>query len=175
MIRNHALHEKVINASLILYEHEFNASTHCESLCPNTIRYPLMCYCAIGSLRGSLHGGANEAAMEMISGWNTVEQVEVELLENYQTKKKLGFWHAIYRESDPRNDIIKEWSKNYEESANKSLFEVSERVDKIMWREKKLFLTLTFIMHQLIITWVSLLIFTPIFVCSRVTADRSCD
>ena len=169
-----ALHEKVINASLILYaEHEFNASTFTARVCASTLSDIHSCVTgAIGSLRGPLHGGANEAAMEMISGWNTVEQAEVELLEKLSNKEKImGFGHAIYRESDPRNDIIKEWSKKLsEESANKSLFEVSERVDKIMWREKKLFPNADFY-HASAYHYMGIptKLFTPIFVCSRVT------
>ena len=122
-------------------------------------------------VKRSLHGGANEAAMEMISGWNTVEQAEVELLEKLSNKEKImGFGHAIYRESDPRNDIIKEWSKKTkEESTNKSLFEVSERVDKIMWREKKLFQRRLLSCISLSLHGIPTKLFTPIFVCSRVT------
>ena len=169
-----ALHEKVINASLILYaEHEFNASTFTARVCASTLSDIHSCVTgAIGSLRGPLHGGANEAAMEMISGWNTVEQAEVELLEKLSNKEKImGFGHAIYRESDPRNDIIKEWSKKLsKESTNKSLFEVSERVDKIMWREKKLFPNADFY-HASAYHYMGIptKLFTPIFVCSRVT------
>ena len=169
-----ALHEKVINASLILYaEHEFNASTFTARVCASTLSDIHSCVTgAIGSLRGPLHGGANEAAMEMISGWKTVEQAEAELLEKLSNKEKImGFGHAIYRESDPRNDIIKEWSKKLsEESINKSLFEVSERVDKIMWREKKLFPNADFY-HASAYHYMNIptKLFTPIFVCSRVT------
>ena len=110
--------------------------------------------------------------MEMISGWKTVEQAEAELLKKISKKEKImGFGHAIYRESDPRNDIINEWSKQLsEESINKSLFEVSERVDKIMWREKKLFPNADFY-HASAYHYMNIptKLFTPIFVCSRVT------
>jgi len=124
-----ALHEKVINASLILYaEHEFNASTFTARVCASTLSDIHSCVTgAIGSLRGPLHGGANEAAMEMISDWSTAEQAEVELLKKLSNKEKImGFGHAIYRESDPRNDIIKEWSRKLSlDSDNKNLFSVS--------------------------------------------------
>ena len=169
-----ALHEKVINASLILYaEHEFNASTFTARVCASTLSDIHSCVTgAIGSLRGPLHGGANEAAMEMISDWSTAEQAEVELLKKLSNKEKImGFGHAIYRESDPRNDIIKEWSRKLSlDSDSKNLFSVSERVDQIMWREKKLFPNADFY-HASAYHYMNIptKLFTPIFVCSRVT------
>lgn len=169
-----ALHEQVINASLILYaEHEFNASTFTARVCASTLSDIHSCVTgAIGSLRGPLHGGANEAAMEMISEWSTAEQAEVELLKKLSNKEKImGFGHAIYRESDPRNDIIKEWSRKLSlNSDNKNLFSVSERVDQIMWREKKLFPNADFY-HASAYHYMNIptKLFTPIFVCSRVT------
>ncbi len=169
-----ALHEKVINASLILYaEHEFNASTFTARVCASTLSDIHSCVTgAIGSLRGPLHGGANEAAMEMISAWNTAEEAEAELMKKLSNKEKImGFGHAIYRESDPRNDIIKEWSRKLSEDCdNKNLFTVSERVDHVMWREKKLFPNADFY-HASAYHYMNIptKLFTPIFVCSRVT------
>src|SRR5699024_377740 len=66
-----ALHEQVMNVSLILYaEHEFNASTFTARVCASTLSDLHSCITgAIGSLRGPLHGGANEAAMDMIENW----------------------------------------------------------------------------------------------------------
>ena len=168
------LHEKVINASLILYaEHEFNASTFTARVCASTLSDIHSCITgAIGSLRGPLHGGANEAAMEMISDWSSPEQAEKELLKKLSNKEKImGFGHAIYRESDPRNEIIKEWSRKLsEQNDNKNLFAVSEVVDQVMWREKKLFPNADFY-HASAYHYMDIptKLFTPIFVCSRVT------
>ena len=67
---------------------------------------------AIGSLRGPLHGGANEAAMEMIENWTSPEEAEREMLGKLERKEKImGFGHAIYKDNDPRNGIIKIWSE----------------------------------------------------------------
>ncbi|MEZ9856756.1 citrate/2-methylcitrate synthase, partial [Vibrio breoganii] len=67
---------------------------------------------AIGTLRGPLHGGANEAAMEMIQDWQTADEAETNIMNMLANKDKImGFGHAIYRESDPRNALIKRWSK----------------------------------------------------------------
>ncbi|MEE3267499.1 MAG: citrate/2-methylcitrate synthase, partial [Pseudomonadota bacterium] len=100
------LHARVMNVSLILYaEHEFNASTFTARVCASTLSDMHSCITgAIGSLRGPLHGGANEAAMAMIENWASPEEAEREMLGMLERKEKImGFGHAIYRESDPRN------------------------------------------------------------------------
>ena len=96
---------------------------------------------AIGSLRGPLHGGANEAAMEMIEDWTSAEQAESEIMGMLARKDKImGFGHAIYSESDPRNTIIKKWSEKLAaEVDDTTLYPVSVRCEEVMWREKKLF------------------------------------
>ena len=167
------LHEQVMNVSLILYaEHEFNASTFTARVCASTLSdIHSSVTGAIGSLRGPLHGGANEAAMDMISQWSSPGEAETELLEMLKNKDKImGFGHAIYRESDPRNEIIKGWAKKLsEEVGDKVLYAVSERVDEVMWREKKLFPNADFY-HASAYHFMGIptKLFTPIFVCSRV-------
>ena len=108
------LHEQVMNVSLILYaEHEFNASTFTARVCASTLSDLHSCITgAIGSLRGPLHGGANEAAMDMIENWKSPEEAEREMLGMLERKEKImGFGHAIYKDNDPRNGIIKQWSE----------------------------------------------------------------
>ena len=168
------LHEQVMNASLILYaEHEFNASTFTARVCASTLSDMHSCITGgIGSLRGPLHGGANEAAMDMIEPWQTPEEAESALLDKLANKEKvMGFGHAIYRERDPRNDIIKKWSKRLsEEVGDTHLYAVSERCEEVMWREKKLFCNADFF-HASAYRFMGIptLLFTPIFVCSRVS------
>jgi 2-methylcitrate synthase len=168
------LHARVMNVSLILYaEHEYNASTFTARVCASTLSDMHSCVTgAIGSLRGPLHGGANEAAMEMIENWTSAEQAEREIMGMLERKEKImGFGHAIYRESDPRNAIIKEWSKKLAEDVGDSvLYPVSERVEAVMWREKKLFCNADFF-HASAYHFMDIptKLFTPIFVCSRVT------
>ncbi|MBN8414433.1 MULTISPECIES: 2-methylcitrate synthase [Halomonas] len=168
------LHARVMNVSLILYaEHEFNASTFTARVCASTLSDMHSCVTgAIGSLRGPLHGGANEAAMAMIENWRSPEEAEQEILGMLERKEKImGFGHAIYRESDPRNAIIKEWSKKLSEDVGDSfLYPVSERVEAVMWREKKLFCNADFF-HASAYHFMDIptKLFTPIFVCSRVT------
>ena len=113
------LERRVMHVSLILYaEHEFNASTFAARVCASTLSDMFSCItAAIGTLRGPLHGGANEAAMAMIEHWQDETQARRELLAKLAAKEKImGFGHAIYRTSDPRNVIIKEWSAKLAEA-----------------------------------------------------------
>lgn len=169
-----ALHEQVMNASLILYaEHEFNASTFTARVCASTLSDIHSCVtAAIGSLRGPLHGGANEAAMALIESMTDAEQAEQQIMGMLERKDKImGFGHAVYTTSDPRNAIIKKWSKKLSESLqDQRLFSISERIETVMWREKKLFCNADFF-HASAYNFMGIAtkLFTPIFVCSRVS------
>ena len=168
------LHKQVMHCSLILYaEHEFNASTFAARVCASTLSDLHSCVtAAIGTLRGPLHGGANEAAMEMIEKWQTPDEAEKELLGMLANKDKvMGFGHAIYRESDPRNALIKKWSKSLSGSVGDThLYDVSERVEQVMKREKGLFCNADFF-HASAYHFMDIptKLFTPIFVMSRLT------
>ncbi|MEZ5519627.1 MAG: 2-methylcitrate synthase [Gammaproteobacteria bacterium] len=168
------LFEQVMNVSLILYaEHEFNASTFTARVCASTLTDMNSCItAAIGSLRGPLHGGANEAAMAMIENWQSPDQAEQEILGMLERKEKImGFGHAIYRESDPRNAIIREWSRKLADHVgDHTLYPVSVRCEEVMWREKKLFCNADFF-HASAYHFMGIptKLFTPIFVMSRVT------
>lgn len=168
------LHARVMDVSLILYaEHEFNASTFTARVCASTLSDMHSCITgAIGSLRGPLHGGANEMAMAMLANYDSVEEAEADVRRMLAAKEKImGFGHAVYREKDPRNAIIREWSRKLSREVGDSvLFPVSEVVEKIMWDEKKLFANADFY-HASAYHFMGIPtgLFTPIFVCSRVT------
>ncbi|MCG7199453.1 2-methylcitrate synthase [Marinobacter pelagius] len=168
------LHERVMNVSLILYaEHEFNASTFTARVCASTLSDIHSCVTgAIGSLRGPLHGGANEAAMELIQKFQTPDEAEAGLMGMLERKEKImGFGHAVYSESDPRNAIIKKWSEKLaEEVGDTVLYPVSVRCEEVMWREKKLFCNADFF-HASAYHFMGIPteLFTPIFVMSRVS------
>ena len=106
------LHVKVMNVSLILYaEHEFNASTFTARVCASTLSDLYSCRRHRLAAR-PLHGGANEAAMELIERFSSPQEATAELLKMLERKDKImGFGHAIYKDSDPRNEVIKGWSK----------------------------------------------------------------
>lgn len=168
------LHAQVMQVSLILYaEHEFNASTFTARVCASTLSDIHSCITgAIGSLRGPLHGGANEAAMEMIEDWTSPDQAEREVLGMLERKEKImGFGHAVYTESDPRNAIIKRWASKLADVAGDTvLYAVAERCEAVMWREKKLFCNADFF-HAPAYHFMGIptKLFTPIFVMSRTT------
>ena len=168
------LHKKVMHCSLILYaEHEFNASTFAGRVCASTLSDIHSCVtAAIGTLRGPLHGGANEAAMAMIENWKTAEEAESKILTMLENKDKImGFGHAVYRESDPRNALIKRWSKELSIAVGDThLYAVSERVEAVMKREKGLFCNADFF-HASAYHFLDIptKLFTPIFVMSRLT------
>ncbi|MEM7543565.1 MAG: 2-methylcitrate synthase [Pseudomonadota bacterium] len=168
------LHARVMNVSLILYaEHEFNASTFTARVCASTLSDIHSAVTgAIGSLRGPLHGGANEAAMALIEQFSGPDEAETALMKMLEEKAKImGFGHAIYRESDPRNGIIKQWAEKLGKDVGDTvLYPVSVRVDEVMWREKKLFPNADFY-HASAYHFMDIptKLFTPIFVCSRVS------
>jgi 2-methylcitrate synthase len=128
-----ALHQRAMDVSLILYaEHEFNASTFTARVCAATLSdFYSAVTGAIGTLRGPLHGGANEAAMELIEQFATADDATTGVKTMLGRKAKImGFGHAIYRESDPRNEAIKSWSLRLSEDAgDMRLYLVSEAID----------------------------------------------
>jgi len=169
-----SLSVSALQASLILYaEHEFNASTFAARVAASTLTdiYSAVT-AAIGTLRGPLHGGANEAAMALISSFDNPDDAEQKLMAMLAAKEKImGFGHAVYRLSDPRNVVIKEWSRKISQQVgNMALFNISERCEQVMWREKELFPNADFYhastYHHM---GIPTDLFTPIFVMSRVS------
>ena len=168
------LHRKVMDVSLILYaEHEFNASTFTARVCASTMSDIHSCVvAAIGSLRGPLHGGANEKAMELIENWTSKEEAKTKIIEMLGNKEKImGFGHAVYSIRDPRNAVIKEYAKELSQLAeNDTLYQVAEEVEKVMADEKKMFANADFF-HAPAYFYMGIptKLFTPIFVMSRVS------
>ena len=137
------LHQRCLDTTLILYaEHEFNASTFTGRVITGTLSdFHSAVTGAIGALRGPLHGGANEAAMELIEKFKSAEDATKGVHEMLARKEKImGFGHRVYTTSDPRNAVNKKMSKQLaEEAGDMRLYEVSEAVETVMWDEKKLF------------------------------------
>ena len=167
-------HRRALDVSLILYaEHEFNASTFTARVCASTMSDIHSCVvAAIGSLRGPLHGGANEKAMELIENWTSKEEAKSNIIEMLNNKEKImGFGHAVYSVRDPRNAVIKEYAKQLSELADTdTLYQVAEEVEKVMADEKKMFANADFF-HAPAYFYMGIptKLFTPIFVMSRVS------
>ncbi len=168
------LHAYALDGGLILYaEHEFNASTFTCRTVASTLADFYSCVTAgIGALRGPLHGGANEAAMELIETFKNPDAAEAGVMERLREKQiVMGFGHRVYKHADPRSDIMKQWSRKLSEAArDKKLYAISERIEAVMRREKGMFPNLDFYsataFHFL---GIPTNLFTPLFVIARIS------
>ncbi len=168
------MHRRCLDTTLILYaEHEFNASTFTARVITATLSDIHSAVAgAIGALRGPLHGGANEAAMELIQKFDSAEAAAAGVRQMLANKEKImGFGHRVYTESDPRNSVNKKMSKKLaEERGDLRLYEISDAIEKVMWDEKRLFANADFFAASVYhFMGIPTYLFTPIFVCSRIT------
>ena len=167
-------HVQCIDTSLILYaEHEFNASTFACRVCAGTLSDMHSAITAgIGTLRGPLHGGANEAAMALIEKFGSTDEALAGVKGMLERKEKvMGFGHAVYKVQDPRNAINKDWSRRLSDGHAKShLYPVSETIEKLLADEKGMFANADFYSASMYhFMGIATELFTPIFVCSRLT------
>jgi len=168
-----ALDNKVVDASYILYaEHDFAASTFASRVTASTMSDVYSCICtAIGTLRGNLHGGANEAVMQFLEGISSKSEA-TSILKEKLSKKELimGFGHRIYKNGDPRNAIFKELSHQLSSrpGGKPELYSISAHIEQMMEDEKRMYANADFYAasayHQV---GIPTYLFTPLFVVAR--------
>ena len=165
---------RTIDVMLVLQaDHEFNASTFAARVIAATLTDMHSAIAgAVGALRGPLHGGANQAVLEMLLQVKSVEQAEAWVMDKLSKRELvMGFGHAVYRTADPRATILREIARELAPaSGHAEWFDTSQVMEAVMLREKNLNSNVDFYAATV---YASLGIppdlFTPIFAISRMS------
>jgi citrate synthase len=165
---------RALDMALVLHaDHEFNASTFAARVTAATLSdMHSAITSAIGTLKGPLHGGANEAVLHMLNEIGSLDRVDEEIRARLARREKImGFGHRVYSTEDPRATHLRALSRAAaESSADTRLYDMSRRIEKIVNEEKHLNANVDFYSASLY----SLLglppdLFTPIFAVSRIS------
>ncbi|MDG6985414.1 MAG: citrate/2-methylcitrate synthase [Nitrososphaerota archaeon] len=163
----------VFERVLIFYmEHDLNASSFTVRVVASTLADPYAAASAgLSSLKGPLHGGANEAAMEMLLEVKDAANAGAYLDRKFREGKKLmGFGHRVYKAFDPRARLCKVYLKQMaDESGDPRLYELCDAVEREMWEKKKIPPNLDYYAAPIFyLLGIEVPLYTPIFAASRI-------
>ena len=157
---------------IALADHELNASTFAMRISASTLSdYYSAITTAIGTLKGPLHGGANERVLSMLQDIQSTDCADAYLDNAFATKQKImGFGHRVYKKMDIRSVILKRYARKLCDLKHQSdLFALSEYIEKVIQKKKSLLSNVDFYSASLLHAMgISKSLFTPIFVASRI-------
>ena len=165
---------RAFDMALVLHaDHELNASTFAARVTAATLAdMHSAITSAVATLKGPLHGGANEAVIRMLIEMGSLERVDDALHERLARKDKImGFGHRVYHTEDPRATHLRAMSKALAESSGDTRwYDMSQRIEKIMNEEKKLNSNVDFYSASVYyMLGIPPDLFTPIFAVSRIS------
>jgi len=168
-----AAEARAMDVALVLHaDHEFNASTFAARVAASTLAdIHGAVTAALATLKGPLHGGANEAVMQMLEAMGDPARAEAWVSDAFAQKKKImGFGHAVYRTEDPRATHLRRLSRQIgEEKGERRWFDLSERVEAVVRAQKGLYANVDFYSASLYrALGIPTDLFTPVFAVSRV-------
>jgi citrate synthase len=165
---------RAMDVALVLHaDHEFNASTFAARVAASTLAdVHGAVTAALATLKGPLHGGANEAVMRMLEAIGAPERAEAWVREALSAKRKLmGFGHAVYKTEDPRATHLRHMARSLGQQAGDTRwYELSERIEALVRREKGLYANVDFYSASAYrALGIPTDLFTPVFAVSRIS------
>jgi 2-methylcitrate synthase/citrate synthase II len=164
----------VLDVSLTLYaEHEFNASTFSARVTASTMTdLHSAITAAIGTLKGPLHGGANEAVAAMFLEIKSRDKAKRWVQAALANKQRItGFGHRVLKQGDSRSTIIQQHAESLSRICGDCRwYEIATIIDRVMQQEKGLYPNLDFYTAvAYLLMGIPRELYTPVFVCSRIT------
>jgi len=164
--------ERAMDVALVLHaDHEFNASTFAARVAASTLAdVHGAITAALATLKGPLHGGANEAVMATLERIGSLDRVEGFVRDAFAAKRKImGFGHAVYRTEDPRATHLRRMAKRLgEEKGDGTWYALSEKMEQVVRAEKGLYCNVDFYSASAYhVLGIPTDLFTPVFAVSR--------
>ena len=169
-----ALEARAMDVAMILMaDHELNASTFAARVTASTLSdmYSAITS-AIGTLKGPLHGAANQKAMEMLLEIGDVDNVEPYITAALAAKRRImGFGHRVYKNTlDPRSVYLRKMLRELcADAKNGHLYDLAVAVSETMWEQKRMYPNVDFFAAPFLHTLgIPVDLFTPVFATSRI-------